>query len=273
MTVVNLHTGEVFEGQIVHDLSAPEARALTDEIRQTLRVGHDLIIRAYQGRAWIALGYTAWDDYCAGEFAEARMVRLDREQRREIVAQMQAGGMSQAAIASGLNVSPSTIALDATAIRDNHPEIEELPDRIVGLDGKSRPSRAKPRPEAGTERSPELRRQRADLIADLASQGYSSRQMPGRVGVTEESIRKIARDFDIDIPADKIVGRSRRIDWTDVVATTVSGLEDTAEFIRDQIDLSQVDYTEADEWVASLTNSINELRKFTRKIKEATHVV
>lgn len=113
---------------------------------------------------------------------------------------------------------------------------------------------------------------RADLIADLAEQGYSSRQMPAKVGVTEKTVREIARDFDIEIPADKIIGRSRRINWTDAVASTISGLQDSVEFIEGQIDLSQVDFTEADEWVSSLTSSIAALNRFKQQIKEKTHV-
>lgn len=138
MTVVNVVTGEILDEH--GDLTAEEARSLTDRIRQTLTISHDLITTAYKGRAWVALGYQSWDAYCAGEFAEARMIRLDREQRREIVAEMRQAGMSQTAIASGLGVSPSTIALDSTAIRHNHPDVEELPERVIGLDGRSRPA-------------------------------------------------------------------------------------------------------------------------------------
>lgn len=115
------------------------------------------------------------------------------------------------------------------------------------------------------------RQQRADLIEDLAAQGYSSRQMPKKVGVSEETIRQIARDFDIEIPADKIVGRSRRLDHTQILESTVYGLEDTVSAIR-LIDYSEVDPAKANEWATSLTDSISELRRFLKQIKEMTHV-
>lgn len=125
----------------------------------------------------------------------------------------------------------------------------------------------------GQNETPSLtRQQRADLIANLAAEGYSSRQMPSKVGVTEETVRQIARDFDIEIPADKVVGRSRRIDWTDAVAQTVTSLENSIEFIESQIDLNQVDFAEADKWLSSLTNSIRALNRFKQKIKEHSHV-
>lgn len=112
---------------------------------------------------------------------------------------------------------------------------------------------------------------RAEIIRDLAAQGYSSRQMPNRVGVSEETVRQIARDFDIEIPADKVVGRTRRIDHTDAMDRTVTALDDWASALT-FIDFAEVDFSEAGEWVSSLTNSLTELRRFIKQIKEQTHV-
>lgn len=110
---------------------------------------------------------------------------------------------------------------------------------------------------------------RAQVIADLAEQGYSSRQMPVKVGVTEETIRQIARDYDIEIPADKIVGRTRRIDHTHIVSSTVIGLENTVSALA-FLDFNEVDPSEAGEWATSLSKSLSELRRFHNKIKEMT---
>lgn len=122
------------------------------------------------------------------------------------------------------------------------------------------------------EDGPTTRDQRADLIRDLADKGYSSRQMPNKVGVSEETCREIARAYGISIPADKQLNRGRRIDWTDAVAQTVVALENSVEFIENQVDLSEVDLSEADEWVSSLTKSIRALNRFVKQIKEQTHV-
>lgn len=148
------------------DLSAVEARELTDRIRQTLRVGHDLIVRAFEGRAWTALGYESWDAYCAGEFADARMVRLDREQRREIVAQMRDAGMSTRAIGSAIGASVGTVHQDIAATVQNR---TDEPAAITSLDGRIRPA-TRPAPavhhgqpvdtitgEIGVERQPNRR--------------------------------------------------------------------------------------------------------------------
>jgi IS30 family transposase len=72
-------------------------------------------------------------------FADARMVRLEREQRREIVAEMRSAGMSTRAIGSALGVGNKTVARDIEEadVSDDTPE----PAKVVGLDGKTYPHR------------------------------------------------------------------------------------------------------------------------------------
>lgn len=116
------------------------------------------------------------------------------------------------------------------------------------------------------------REDRANHVADLAEKGYSSRQIATEMGVHFDTVRSLVRDFNIDVPADAIVGRTRRIDHTHMVASTVTDLVNTTEFIEAHIDLNEVDFTEADEWVSSLTDSIRALNRFLKQIKEKTHV-
>jgi hypothetical protein len=160
---VDLVTGEIVDE--AGDLTAAEARALTDRIRGTLTVAHDLIASAYTGRAWVALGYESWDAYCAGEFTEARMVRLEREQRREIVASMRSVGMSTRAIASGLGVSRETVREDAVAgDKKLSPEQGHRVD-VIGQDGK-RYTPPLPRPTPAP--SAQQRRALTDSFFDAA---------------------------------------------------------------------------------------------------------
>jgi hypothetical protein len=72
-------------GEVVHVLDATEARALTDRIKVAVEATWHLVIEAYQARAWVALGYSSWDDYCTREFGTSRL-RLPREERQEVVA-------------------------------------------------------------------------------------------------------------------------------------------------------------------------------------------
>lgn len=48
------------------DLGAP--RALTDRITAEIDALRQLALEAWADRAWEALGYPSWDDYCAAEF-------------------------------------------------------------------------------------------------------------------------------------------------------------------------------------------------------------
>lgn len=153
--LVDIVTGEVIETV----LSPADARALTDRIRQTLHVGHNLIVEAFKGSAWSVLGYSSWDAYCAGEFAGARMVRLDREQRREIVAEMRQAGMSSRAIASGLGTPARTVARDLAEapVPDGTPAAP-----VIGIDGKTYQPPA-PRP-AVTPIRPRPQRDDAEVV-------------------------------------------------------------------------------------------------------------
>ncbi|MFD5513734.1 hypothetical protein ACFWIB_39260 [Streptomyces sp. NPDC127051] len=87
-------------------LSETDARALTDRIKDALHVAYELIIDAYQQGVWHVLGYDSWDTYCATEFSKARMVRIPREQRLQIVAGMTDAGMATREIGSALSVDP-----------------------------------------------------------------------------------------------------------------------------------------------------------------------
>lgn len=117
--------------------------------------------------------------------------------------------------------------------------------------------------------NPTTRDARADLIAELAQQGYSSRQMPSKVGVTEESVRLIARDYNITIPADRSVVKTRRIDSTNVVVNTATALEGLVSGVE-LIDYAALDLTEVRQWATSLTDSMRTLNRFVKQIREVT---
>ncbi|MCA1570810.1 MAG: hypothetical protein LC798_10935 [Chloroflexi bacterium] len=121
--------------------STPEqARARADRIRGNLTAAYVDVTDAWRHRDDLALGYESWDAYCAGEFTEGRMVRLDREQRREIVAAMRSEGLSTRAIGSALGIC------DATVRRDTPGASPDAPGSVVGLDGKTYAPRQEPVP-------------------------------------------------------------------------------------------------------------------------------
>ena len=133
--------------------SEATARALTDQLRQSLAVSWELLVEAYQRRAWAALGYSTWDAYTDAELGEVRL-RLPREERREVVASMTEAGMSTRAIGSALGVHHDTVSedrrrvgnptpadepIDAELVEDDSPEAMEraVKAAILGTDGKT----------------------------------------------------------------------------------------------------------------------------------------
>lgn len=104
-------------------VDAGAARALTDRIKTGVEAVWELIKQAYEQRAWDALGYACWDDYCTREFGTSRL-RLPREERPEVVASLRESGLSLRAIASGTGLSVNTIRkeLDQVYQTDTPPD-------------------------------------------------------------------------------------------------------------------------------------------------------
>lgn len=102
---------EIATGEIIASLTPEQARDVTDRIRTALGVTWELVVEAWTGRAWAALGYGTWDSYIAAEFGSARL-RLPAEERREVVVSLRDAGMSTRAIAAAAGVSPGTVRND-----------------------------------------------------------------------------------------------------------------------------------------------------------------
>ena len=146
----------------IPDMSEDEARDLTNRIRQSVSVAWAQIAKAYQGRAWLALGYDSWDDYTDAEFDGARL-RLPREERTMVVASLRDAGLSTRAIAAATGVSRPTIQKDLTeqvvnSLPPADPDDEIVdaeviseppaPQTVTGVDGKSYTLKPKPEPPA-----------------------------------------------------------------------------------------------------------------------------
>lgn len=160
---------------------------------------------------------------------------------------------------------------DLYVMADAEPETFDA--ALTEAKDEGNPSRANVVRKVGRQAAavPTTRDQRAALIAQLAAQGYSSRQMPARVGVTEESVRQIARDYDIDIPADRVIARTRRINSNQIVENTATALEGLVMGGIDLIDYDAVDPAVASQWADSLSDSLKKLARFVKQIKETTH--
>lgn len=125
----------------------------------------------------------------------------------------------------------------------------------------------KARSEGG---SLETRDDRARKIGELAAEGYRSGQIAPRVGLSEQSVRQIARDYGIRISADEVTRKGRRVDSNRVLSGTAEALS-AAAFSLQQVNPLDLDREGAQEWVDSLTESLSAIRKAVNSIKESLH--
>lgn len=138
-------------------MEADEARALTDQIKTTVEFAWGLIVQAYLGQAWLALGYETWDSYCAKEFDGANL-QLPREKRREAVRSLKDHKLSTRAIGAATGVTHTTVERDLVEMAQNVPVnaevdedglteelIESEPElaTVIGIDGKKYQSKPK----------------------------------------------------------------------------------------------------------------------------------
>lgn len=141
-------------------MNAAEARAITDRIKTGVEAVWELIKQAYSERAWDALGYHSWDDYCTREFGSSRL-RLPREERAEVVSSLREQGLSIRAIASATGIDTKTVQKDlATRVGNSHTLADDegaaadaqaelliadqqpkpIPTIVIGTDGKTYPA-------------------------------------------------------------------------------------------------------------------------------------
>ncbi|MCK8674138.1 hypothetical protein M1M07_23880 [Rhodococcus sp. HM1] len=135
------------------EMSATDARRITDQIKAGVEAVWHLIEQAYTTRAWSALGYSSWDDYCTREFGTSRL-RLPREERSEVVASLRESGLSIRAIASATGLGDGTVRRSLEGAPFGAPE----PKLITGTDGKTytpKPRPVDPEPMIDDEPEPE----------------------------------------------------------------------------------------------------------------------
>lgn len=150
-------------------LSAHDARLLTQRIqlvagnaREALEKLHVLVEQARSGGAHAVLGFASWTDYLSSTLGESPM-RLDREQRRELVAYLAGEGMSTRAIAPIAGVDQKTVRNDLRAAgEEKSSPAATLPTPIHGRDGKTyvRPEPKSDRAAQAVESYPELQHYR-----------------------------------------------------------------------------------------------------------------
>lgn len=116
--------------------------------------------------------------------------------------------------------------------------------------------------------------ERLERIASLAAKGWHSTRIAEELGISEQTVKNNAKRYGIELTADVLLGRTRRVDSTRVARVTVEHIEGAANDLG-LIDYSRIDINEAvtQEWVTRLNSSLAALGRFRNEIKElVTHV-
>lgn len=124
----------------IGELSSAGAEQVTMQIRTMVERAWEYIAIAYQGRAYLALGYRTWDEYVDDRLGDLRLT-VPREERAEAVATMSNARMSVRAIAKVLGVGIGTVHR-GLAGKSAAPDADDG-STIQGRDGKTYRRRVK----------------------------------------------------------------------------------------------------------------------------------
>lgn len=146
-----------------------------------------LLSEAQSEKDYEALGYRSWTDYVSALFSDTPLMRLSREERRELVSELADEGMSTRAIAPIVGASPRTVAYDLDSpVQDCTPDAE--PRQITGRDGKTY-TRPAPEPvtvdhDTGEITQPEPRKRPRRPIHETArTAAMNLREAADRLGI------------------------------------------------------------------------------------------
>lgn len=106
---------------------------------------------------------------------------------------------------------------------------------------------------------------RRTRIRELAAQNYSSRQIADMIGMSFRGLREIIRNDGIDVPADKVMARTKWHDSNRIVEETTHALEGLRMGLE-LVDFAALDPEKIPAWSSSLKKSIRSLNQFSREL-------
>lgn len=154
-------------------LGKAEARALTERIRKHIDAAWADITRAYEGKAWKAMGYSSWEAYVKAEF--------DMSRRRSYQLLDQGRVIHAIEEATGENVHHGTQIPERVAreLKDDIPAaVEEIKARVeqgdtpekaakdIAAERKAEKEKARAERKAEQEKNDALRQASADALPD-----------------------------------------------------------------------------------------------------------
>lgn len=124
-----------------------------------------------------------------------------------------------------------------------------------------------PPPNAAA-RSPRARKLREEWIRALISQGATSEQISGRIGIGVNAIKKICKDNGLVVAADAALAKTQRraADPNKAMRVVIDDL-DALVWSLDRLDVAALDPTEVAQWAVLLSGYARRISKVSRTIK------
>jgi hypothetical protein len=155
----------------------------------------------------------------------------------------------------------------ARAKQDGNLSRAHIARKLVQHHKRSRPGLDGERVPDPGDRGSAAAERRVELIRSQSAEGSTSRQIAGLLGIRDDIVRRIAREHQISIRADEVVGRTRRLDSNRIVRETANALEALATGAG-LISPAELDKTQIPGWASSITASLRELNRLIKTLKE-----
>lgn len=123
--------------------------------------------------------------------------------------------------------------------------------------------------DRGPDRSLSAVAKRRERMRRMAEAGYTTRQIAADVGLSERSCRAALRDAGVAVVADAVVGKTLRHDSNRILDQIVVDAENLTAGVN-LIDFGAVDRTRLPEWLASLQSSRDAFSAFIRRLQKET---
>ena len=198
-------------------LSEQDARRVTSEIQSELdsmqwsvHKIRRLIEKARDGAAHLALGYRSWTEYVAAEFSDPAggpATKLTRDDRKKLVVQLSAMGMSTRAIGSVVGVDNSTVHRDLSGVADATPDDHEhLADSPIATATEGEFEAAIEQAKVEGDLSRENVESKLDATRAIVGRDGKAYTAPARPVRRRRPLPDVARDIghDLEKLADKI---------------------------------------------------------------------
>lgn len=108
---------------------------------------------------------------------------------------------------------------------------------------------------------------RIELMRQMARENHSTRQIAVRVGLGEQRCRSVMRREGIEVPADKMIAGSKRLDYNRIVSEMVVDAENVTSTAY-LIEFDTLDPKQLSGWIESLRHSIRDIGDFVHSLVE-----